>query len=78
MKILDFIDREHKEKKILIHCDQGLSRSPTVGLLYLAKRLKIIEDESYGLARDDFLKIYPYYNPSGVTDYVSLRWKDIV
>ena len=42
IKILDFIDNWIEKKQIFIHCDQGMSRAPTLALLYLAKR-KIIQ-----------------------------------
>lgn len=32
IKILDFIDTWIDDRKVFIHCDQGISRSPTLGL----------------------------------------------
>ncbi len=78
IKVLDFIDKWIKTKKVLIFCDQGKSRSPTLGLLYLAKRLKGIPDYSYDEAYKLFLDIYPDYSPSGIGEYVKEHWKEII
>ena len=77
IKILNFIDKWIQTKKILIHCDQGQSRSPTLGLLYLAKRSKLIPSQSFDLARVEFTKLYPCYSPSGIATYVKNNWNDI-
>jgi hypothetical protein len=77
-RVLDFIDKWIVVKKVLIHCDQGQSRAPTLGLLYLAKRLKTIPDASFVLARNEFVKLYPDYLPSGIGDYVKFKWQQII
>ena len=77
VRALDFSDRWHPTKSILINCDLGQSRSPTVALLYLAKRLKTISEDSFAAARADFVLIYPQYAPSGIADYVSEHWSEI-
>jgi hypothetical protein len=76
-KVLDFIEKWSIRRKILIHCDQGQSRAPTLGLLYLAKRLKSISNDSFETAKNEFIKIYPNYSPSGIGDYVAQHWKEI-
>lgn len=75
-KVLDFIERWHQEKNVLIHCDQGQSRAPTIGLLFLAKRLKSIPGDSFESAKDAFVKIYPNYLPGGIGDYVRQKWEE--
>jgi hypothetical protein len=74
---LDFIDRWYATKDILISCDQGQSRSPTVALLYLAKRLHLIPDESFDAARETFQRLYPVYAPNGIADFVDDHWSEI-
>lgn len=74
-KILDFI--EAQKWQVYIFCDQGISRSPSVALLYLAKRLKVIPDENFDAARQDFLLLYPMYNPGGIKDFISQHWEEI-
>jgi Dual specificity phosphatase, catalytic domain len=75
IKALDFVDKWIADKNVLIHCDQGYSRSPSLCLLYLAKRKKMIPDESYDAAKVEFLKMYPNYNPGGIGDYIRDNWE---
>ena len=78
IKVLDFIDKWIQKKDILINCDQGQSRSPTIGLLYLAKRAKIISNDSFISAKKEFIEIYPYYSPGGIGEYVQKNWNEII
>ncbi|MCP1994321.1 dual specificity protein phosphatase [Flavobacterium sp. HSC-61S13] len=72
---LIFIDENLKNgKKVLIHCNQGISRSPSIGLLYLATKGKI-RNENFSLAEEDFIKLYPNYAPSGIKFFLTLNWK---
>jgi len=71
---LAFIDENlQREKKVLIHCNQGISRSPSIGLLYLATKRKI-RSENFMAAEEDFIKIYPHYSPSGIKEFLTLNW----
>lgn len=76
-KVLDFIEKCIPERKVLIHCDQGISRSPTLGLLFLAKRLKSISNESYSKAYMDFINLYSLSQPSGIGQFVKENWEKI-
>ena len=78
IKILDYIDKWIGKRKVLVHCDQGMSRGPTLGLLYLSKRLKLIPNTSYSSARAEFDKLYESYQPSGIGDYVNEHWAKII
>ena len=76
--VLDFIDRELSGgRNVLIRCDQGQSRSPSIALLYLAKRQHRIPSESFLAARAAFQEIYPSYQPSGIADYLNEVWPEI-
>lgn len=77
VQVLDFIDKWIDERKVFVHCDQGFSRSPSLVLLYLAKRANLISNKSFCEARYDFIKIYPNYNPSGIADYINSNWDNI-
>jgi predicted protein tyrosine phosphatase len=74
---LDFIDRWRPERRVLVSCDQGRSRSPTVGLLYLAKRAGLITNQNFAAAKREFSVSYPSYSPAGIADYVSRHWEEI-
>lgn len=78
IKTLDFIDKWIQKKNVLIHCDQGQSRSPTLGLLYLAKRVKTISNDSFIAAKKEFIKNYPNYLPGGIGEYVQKNWNEII
>jgi hypothetical protein len=77
IRALDFIDKWYPTKNILINCDLGQSRSPTIALLYLAKRLHLISDSSFVTARSGFQTLYTGYAPSGIADFVSTHWAEI-
>ena len=60
-------------KTVLIHCNQGESRAPSIALLLL-RRLGVY-DCSFEEAVIDFKKRYPFYNPKqGIYLYVQFRW----
>ncbi|MDQ0462943.1 hypothetical protein QO010_000691 [Caulobacter ginsengisoli] len=61
--------------QVLVHCNQGMSRSPTIAFLYLAKHT----DRFRGLGHDEalaaFRTIYPPYNAArGMSDYTRIHW----
>jgi len=62
-------------EKVLVHCNQGASRSPSIALLYLAKHTDILRGLTIESALAAFRAIYPHYNPArGMADYVRLNW----
>lgn len=50
--------------KVLVHCNLGESRSPSIGLLYLAIHTEKLSKE-FATAENEFRQIYPSYNPGG-------------
>ena len=69
-KCLEFVDKELKNgRKVLINCQEGHSRSATIGLLYMLKKglIKGNFDEIY----KTYLQIYPPFMPSkGMYEYL--------
>jgi hypothetical protein len=62
--------------KVLVHCNEGFSRGPSIGLLYIAARLKTIPSESHEAAEAAFIQLYPSYSPkAGVRGFLQLNWK---
>lgn len=61
--------------KVLVHCNQGISRSPSIALLYLAAK-GIINNESYLTAKNDFLELYPSFSPkrTGIESFLIRTW----
>jgi len=75
---LDFIDNYIDERQVLIHCNHGLSRAPSIALLWLAKRKNAITNVSYRDAYTEFNKIYPQYQPgNGIAHYLLDHWLEI-
>jgi hypothetical protein len=60
--------------KVLVHCNKGESRSPSIGMLYLAIYSDKLSRE-FNQAENDFRQIYPFYNPSfGMRGYLAKNW----
>ena len=75
---IDFINREIQNKKILIHCNQGHSRSPSLGMMYLAIN-DIIPKISYAEAKAEFVKLYPEFAPgTGIMLYMQHNWNYLI
>jgi hypothetical protein len=61
--------------KILVHCNQGLSRSPTIVFLYLLKHSDVLNGQDHPTSVRRFQTIYPPYAPaSGMAEYVRVNW----
>lgn len=61
--------------RTLVHCNQGESRGPSIGLLYLASRTDRLPRESLDAAETAFRDLYPPYNPKmGVRGFLRLHW----
>jgi hypothetical protein len=68
---------EHHERgsSVLIHCNQGESRAPTLALLFLAKRLREIPNSSFSDAREVFASLYAGYKPGvGIQKFLTTNW----
>lgn len=75
-KSIDFISNYIPARQVLIHCNNGFSRAPSIALLFLAKRPRKISNESFVKAVSDFKKLYPYYQPGkGIATYLCRNWK---
>ena len=62
-------------KSVLVHCNQGMSRSAGIGLLYLATQ-GFFKGDTFEIAESKYRStIYPAYNPAqGMRDYISINW----
>ena len=69
----------NNRQNVLIHCNKGESRAPSLALLFLAKNIEIINNESYKMAKQEFMNIYPYYTPgTGIQIYLEKNWEKIL
>lgn len=77
---LDFIDSHRRDGyAVLLHCNQGMSRSPTIALLYLAQRTDFFEGEK-NLERcvERFKNAYPTYEPGpGMMGFLRAVWPQV-
>lgn len=74
---LSFIDENlNKGVKVLVHCNLGESRSPSIALLYMAIH-KALPATSLDEAEVKFREIYPNYSPKpGIRGYLAQNWED--
>ncbi len=72
---IEFIDESQKENKAcLVRCNLGESRSPSIGLLYMAIK-GLIPIKNLTEAETEFRRIYPNYNPkAGMRGFLIDNW----
>lgn len=73
-RFFDFVDRHIAARPVLIHCNKGESRAPSLALLYMAKRGHLT-DESYDAARASFAEKFPYKPGQGIVTFLSENWR---
>lgn len=62
--------------RVLVHCNEGESRGPSIGLLYLAAVAKAIPCDSLEAAEEAFRALYPAYLPGkGVRGFLAQNWR---
>ena len=68
-----------KSRPILIHCNKGDSRAPSLALILLSKGQHLITDESFEAARTEFMEKYlPLYQPGkGIEVFLRECWGEI-
>ena len=74
-----FLD-EYREKgyKILIHCNQGESRAPTLGMLYVS-RLGAYDYVGFDESVQRLRMVYPQYAPkNNIYQTVAALWQNFV
>jgi hypothetical protein len=66
-----------KEEKLLIHCNLGESRAPSLALLFVAKYLHKISNIGYENAKSEFINLFPSYSPGlGIQIYLRQHWDE--
>lgn len=75
---LDFLDEWVPKGSVLCHCNSGLSRAPSIAMLWLAKRAKAFLGDSYPEAKAVFTRIMPGYSPGkGIEAFMAERWEEV-
>ena len=75
---LAFIDERIPRGPVLVHCNQGVSRAPSIALLWLAKRTKVLDKAAtFQDARASFVAgLYPAYAPGqGIVTFLTEWWE---
>lgn len=77
---LRFIDKALKlGGRVLVHCNLGESRSPSLGLLYLAIHTDALPRVSLVEAEVAFRRLYPAYSPKGgMRCFLANHWNHYV
>jgi predicted protein tyrosine phosphatase len=73
---LDFIQKSLEVgRRVLVHCNQGHSRGPSIGLLYLGARTNLYCGLDHNEAHDRFLELYHDYFPRpGLRGFLAANW----
>lgn len=74
---LQFVDIEIINMDVVIHCNKGESRSPSLALLYMAKRLNLLPTASYDSAATLFSNKFPYNPSRGIKIWMRNNWDKI-
>jgi hypothetical protein len=62
---------------VLVHCEQGLSRSASIGLLYLRRHTNRVPPGDYGEAEEWYLGVYPPYRPgAAIRHFLRRHWDE--
>lgn len=75
-KALEFNEESlSNDQKVLVHCNQGRSRSPGIAILYLAQKGEI-SSESFQQTRNELKEIYPRYSlAGGMRGFLEKNWE---
>ena len=61
---------------LIIHCNQGESRAPSLAMIFLAKDVGSLPNDSFDVARREFVQRFPGYAPGrGIEKYLTSNWK---
>jgi protein-tyrosine phosphatase len=74
---MDFVDRHIQDRLVIVHCRAGLSRSPSLVLLWLAKRTDVIPATSYLEAAEAFSARFRYAPRAGIAIWLRDNWRRI-
>lgn len=73
---ISFVDKSLLDgHKVLIHCNEGKSRGPSIGLWYLVCKTNTLPKSSLQDAVKSFRELYPnYYPKAGMYGFLRLNW----
>lgn len=63
---------------LLIHCNQGISRGPSLAMLFLARHSTLLPSGSYDEACAVFSRLLPGYSPGdGIRSFLREQWETL-
>jgi hypothetical protein len=63
-----------QDMPVLVHCNQGRSRAPSIAMMYLAPEL----EASFAAAQEQFRALYPDYAPAeGIRQFAERHWAEL-
>lgn len=72
---IEAINTNIEDRKVLVHCNLGHSRSPTIAMLFMGRSGALPDDHDDAVVQ--FKTIYPDYAPAkGMADYARTHWSD--
>lgn len=73
---LAFINKHIANNKVLVHCNLGMSRSPSIALMYLKKHTKIFDNLTAEQAINLFANqiYFKYFTRSNMKEYIESNW----
>ena len=76
-RLISFVDAQPPSRAILFHCHVGISRSPSLALIMLAREGHI-SDSTYASAKRHMQRTYPFFFPSsGIEHHLRKRWDSL-
>lgn len=72
-RAMSFIEKNISSKNVLIHCNLGKSRAPSLALIYLVNK-RFIATDSFESAVRAFKELYPYSPATGISAYIRNNW----
>lgn len=76
---LAFIGGNIHRRDVLVHCNRGESRAPSIALLWMAANTTDLSGQTLADAEGDFILRYPNYSPgSGIRGFLYQNWKRYV
>jgi hypothetical protein len=64
-------------RNLLIHCNLGESRAPSLTMVFMAKHIHAIDGSSFDAASAEFVPIFPRYAPGlGIQAYLRQHWSE--
>jgi hypothetical protein len=68
----------HSGQELVIHCNQGESRAPSLALVFMAHDVAVLPSGSFDEAKRAFLLLYPSYRPGqGISTFLTRSWHEL-